>query len=274
MPFSDKEFAERFVKAMGEIDDMPEVRYDVVIKFQDEGKPRASGIGTCARQQLLKLNHEEETDPGDAQYGWPAWMGYAGEEISARILTQMGYVLARPDLGPSDIMSGHIDRTITGLDFEDEVVLWDSKLRNVFGMKMLVQNSNLRKTDPQMYLQMQHYMERLGLKRTMLTIMPHDYSTFKSECRRYKVDIVEPLVHRIFVAADKKAQQLATDRAATLIAAQNMDMMVRREFNPGKMVFPCTFCPYHQRCIMVDLEFSVDDSGLIEVPVIPEEWSG
>ena len=273
MLYSDVEFGTRFTAAMAEIAKLPKAVYEVVIESGDVGLPRASGIGSCARQQFMKLTDEPITDPGRSAQNWSSWMGYAGQELSGAVLREMGYQLTVPPLAfLNDVIAVHPDGVLTGLDFGTESVLWDSKVRNVYGYKELV-SKPLKAHDVQMYLQMQAGMGALGLTRTMVTVHPHDLSTMRVELARSKITHVpEPVAHRIFVAANKEAQQLAIDRANTLLAAKAMNLMVRREFTPGKDKFPCGYCPWYQRCVTVDLEYSVKEDELLRVPPTPEEW--
>lgn len=272
-PFTDDEFVRRWLAAMTEMDNEDYMEYRFVIENGDSGMPRASGIGGCAARTMYRINGTEPTDLRRAEYNWSAWMGYAGQEFKAEIMRRMGYTVRTVHVPlRSDVMTGHIDGTVCGLDMGDEPVLWDSKLRNLFGFRKLVVEG-LPKGDPEMYLQMQWYMGELGLKWALVTIAPHDYSSMRNEVTRYKLPVFNAIVHRIIIPFDQKAYELACERARVLLAAKELGLMVAREFNPGKPAdarFPCGFCPFMSRCLADDFERSV--AGVVEVPPIPAEW--
>lgn len=273
MLFSDEEFSERFALAMHELDSDEFNAYEFVIQSGGLGKVRASGVGSCAAKQLYSLKGEVETDLMNARYNWSSWMGTAGQELSAAILRRMGYTVTTVHAAiVSEHMSGHIDGTITGLDLGDEVMLWDSKVRNLFGYRKLA-TAGLPFGDPEMYLQMQWYMGQLGLKRCMITVHPHDYSSMRNEITRYKVPVHDAIAHRIFIPFSARSFELAEQRGIAITAARDLDMMVAREFNPATPAdakFPCGFCPWMSRCLGDDFERSVN--GVLEVPAIPAEW--
>mgnify|MGYP001574493661 CR=1 FL=1 len=205
-----------------------------------------------------------------AAQNWPALMGYLGQELSANILVQMGYTLVVPGLRiVKDVLSVHPDGILAGLDLP-KPVLWDSKLRNCYGFKDLLKGP-LKQQDAGMYLQMQEGMQATDTERALITVHPHDLSTWKVELSRAKLTLAEPAVHRIWVERDEKAQQLAVDRAQGLLAAKALGKMVRREFNPASNKFPCTYCPYMVACVQADL---TDPTGgdMMTVTPIPEEW--
>lgn len=281
MPFfNDKEFANRFLAAMAGIAQEPRMDYALLMEegpVSSEPRLRASGLGSCARQQFFGLVGDEPTDPGNPVYNWSTYMGYAGQEYVAAVLRRMGYELTLPGRGDWEGLVSYLpDGTLDGLDME-EPTLWDAKVRNVYAYKMLVTRP-MRAHDPQMYLQMQVYMAAEKLKKCVVTVHPHDLSTTRNDMARYKwgEQVVTPVVHRLFVSADTKAQQLAHDRASAIMAARELSMVPMREYNPhsvAHMKFPCGFCPYVAKCLAVDAEYEGREAELMLVPPIPEEWS-
>lgn len=228
------------------------------------GKPRASSLGSCARQQWYAMRQTPVTDAQDPP--WPTMMGYAGEAIAREVLRDMGYSVDTATI-PDDLpYSGHVDDIISGLDLGDERVVWDNKVRGVYGMRTLM-TKGLPAADPEMYVQMQAYMAALGLRRAMLTILPHDLRLMMREVRTYKL-AGSPLVHRIMVNADAKTQEIARARAVEIAGASALDVIVRREFNPASKaheVFPCGFCEWRSRCLADD--FTTEQ---IEVTRLPD----
>lgn len=264
--FSDEEFAARYVDAMRRLDERG-FTIATAIESGDMNLPRASSIGSCAAKQLYRLRGDPQTDRVPAQYNWSSWMGTAGQEVTTAILREMGYeVQTDVDVLESDVMSGHVDGIISGLDL-DEPMVWDSKLRNLYGFRTLVRDGI--STDPEMYYQMQAYMHFLGLTRALVTVHPHDYSSQRLDARKFKMEIADTIVHRIFVAYDKDAAELAVARAETLQSARALNLMVAREFNPADGKWPCTFCGWMSRCLADDFERTAQ--GVVEVPPLPSE---
>ena len=276
-PFTDAEFAERWLAAMASVAAKPRAEYAVVIESGDEGLPRASSIGNCARQQGYRLTYTPETDPSHPSQSWSQWMGYAGQEFASTVLTEMGYAVERPGLLQSDYMTGHPDGVLTGLDFGSARVLWDAKVRNVWGFRDLL-SKPLKVADQSIYLQLQFYMAQLGAVFGVVTIHPHDLSTWKTELRRSKQEIkdaiTEPVVHRVFIEADPVAQEIAERRARDLLSAKALDLVPAREFNPldpKDARFPCGWCSWRSRCLTDDI--NAVEGRVVEVTPIPLEWS-
>jgi hypothetical protein len=277
MLLSDAEWSSRFIQAMGQQAAEPVQEYTTRIELGvTGGLPRASGIGDCGRKQFYSVTGAPTTDVLSPSGNWNATMGWLGQEYVTQLLRRMGYAVEVPEdrIEVEGVIGVHPDGILTGLDF-DEPVLWDSKLRGSYAYKMLT-GSPMRAVDPQMYLQMQVGMQAVGAKRTMVTVHPHDLSAVRNDMKRYGwgTHIPEPVATRLFVAADAKAQTLALDRARGILAAKELGLMVRREFNPGSREhakFPCGFCPYLSACQMADWSYKEED--LITLPPIPAEWS-
>lgn len=275
MLLSDAEWNKRFIRAMGEQAEQPVQEYHTRIELGvTGGLPRASGIGDCGRKQFFAVTEEKPTDVLSPSGNWNATMGWLGQEYVTQVLQRMGYTVEVPEerIEVEGVIGVHPDGILTGLDF-DEPVLWDSKLRGSYAYKMLT-GAPMRAVDPQMYLQMQVGMQAIGAKRTMVTVHPHDLSAVRNDMKRFGWgDPERAVAHRLFVAADPKAQTLALDRARGILAAKELGLMVRREFNPGSREhakFPCGFCPYLSACQMADWR---PETEHITLPPIPEEWS-
>lgn len=264
-PFSDAEFAMRFLAALDEMAQEPVLEFAVRIENGSSELPRASGIGSCARRQLYKLSGMAETDKRSAVDNWPAWMGWCGQEIVIEALKRMGYTHDMPELPANANISGHIDGVLSGLDLGDEAVVFDSKLRNVYGEKKLIMDG----PDDEMYYQMQAYMTALDLERTLVLVLPHDLSTWRTEVKRNAKNftMAEPLVQRVWVEADVGAQKIVEERARGLMAANALGLMVRREFNPARDSFPCDWCGFKTRCLADDLEV-VDGNMMTITPLL------
>ena len=267
--FTEAEFAERFVAALCTLQDEDRT-YEFRVESGVTGKPRASSLGSCARQQYYKLTKTPVTESVDVKTGkfspWSALMGHAGQSLAELVLQRMGYTITVRGL-PDDLpYSGHIDGILSGLDLE-KPALWDSKIRSEYGVRQLATKS-VKQTDLEMYMQMQAYMKALHLTYAVLTVIPHSLSSMRQEMSRYKLDIPSVQVTRVIIEADSEAQDILTQRAIDLAAAQAMGVMVHREFNPvGKehAVFPCGWCEWRTQC-MVD-EFIEEQITVTPLPV-------
>jgi hypothetical protein len=272
--YSDAEFGARFVAALGELDDEPELNLAVHIEHGSVGLPRASSIGACARQQSYALDDEPKSDPGHPGDLWAPLMGWMGQELSIAVLRRMGYSVGIPGLGiVGEVVSVHPDGVMQGLDLSAPT-LWDSKLRGLYGMKKLVQAElPLEYVDPQMALQMQVGMAAEDTERALVTVHPHDLSAWKTEIRRSTknpIVMAEPVVHRVIVERDDEQIRLATDRAEGLLSAKALGLRVAREYDNTGGKFPCTYCEWRTRCIDDDLRFGGDD--MVTIRPLPDGW--
>ena len=270
MLFGDAEFGQRFSDALGRVAARPLLEFAVTIEHGDTGLPRSSGIGDCARKQFHKLLGLSVTDPQAGSSNWSSLMGWYAQEVVGEVLREMGYEVRLPATPEHTLTSGHLDFEIRGLDLGDEWVVCDVKQRNVFGAKQLVREG----PDASMMAQMQDYMAKTDAKRALLLVVPHDLSTWRLELRKYRLEeaVPEPVVHRIFVAADAWRQQRVQDRARALLAAKELKLVVAREFNPGVDKFPCGWCETRSHCFNDDLRTTVDPDLLFVIPTVePEE---
>lgn len=260
----DEEFAREFRAALGRLATKERLDYSVTIESGFLGLPRASSIGSCARQQLYLLRCEPQTDAPDPTSSWPAWLGNAGQVIVAGVLREMGYTVEEGiDINIGGVLSGHLDGELSGLDL-DETYVWDCKLRNVYGFLEMLSNG----PDLVTYLQMQAYMHARGRNRALITVLPFDLSIWRTELRRRKLDDI--VVHRIVVEANTEAQELIFKRAEALVTANTLGTLVHREFSPVSMPdarFPCGYCPWRTRCVIDDL-----DEEALAVPAVPSDW--
>lgn len=262
---SSTEFTRRFAEAFHQLDtEDREMRF--MLTSGHTGKPRASSLGSCGRKQDYQMNSVEPTDIGDPP--WAASMGYAGEALAREALRLMGYTMETAVVPEDLVFSGHIDDLISGLDLDDEVLVWDNKVRGTYGMRMLM-TKGLPAADVEMYLQMQAYMWGLGKKRCMITVEPHDLSLMKREVKSYmKGADVSPLIHRIVIDADPAAQRVAIARATEAQAAANLGIRIRREYNNASDKFPCGWCEWRSRCIRDD-----NIKEQLELTPIPSQWT-
>lgn len=296
---SDAEFLKLFSDAMVELDNEGfEVTFPV--ESGRSGKARASSIGGCVTQQYYDLSETPKTNDTDykgipfAHNLWSSWRGTEGEGLVRLIMETMGYTIMQPDVfgkcivcghpvqvedecvlcdctDHQSVISGHVDGILTGLDLGDEQVLWDSKIRNVFGYQKLVKHE-FPNSDPTMWFQMQVYLSFLDLERCMVTVMPQDLSTTRNQFQRiYKLPTENVLVQRLWIEANQTAQDLALDRASGIMAAVVLGEVPVREHDPGDKrdsVFPCGFCPWLDQCINDHLT----GKATFEIPPIPPEW--
>lgn len=270
--YSDHEFAQRFTSAMAGMERETNT-YTFTIETGHTGMPRASGVASCARKQLLSImDNMDESDPAEGGGLWAPWMGFAGQALSGGIMQRMGYTLTFPEMQSVTVGTGHPDGVLSGLDFGEERVLWDSKVRGDFAYRMLLDVwrglKELKYVDPDMYYQMQCYMKWLGLTLCMVTVHPHD----RSMAKRNK-DIIEPTVFRIFIEFNEEDYQLAETRMTELLAAKELGLMVNREFDPGNrdhLRFPCGYCPFLSICPTIDLECAVGERDMVFVTPLPE----
>lgn len=265
---SDAEFAELYLTKLRELGD--EERFDITFRIESghTGLPRASKLGSCARAQLHSLLGLSVTDKGNPAYAWSAMMGYAGQEIILEVLRRMGYTVNTDVDLEQDTSSGHLDAEITGLDLGDEVVVVDCKVRNVYAAKQWVREG----LDLDTQLQMQRYMRGRGRQRALIVMAPHDYSTWRLETTKYKLDVASAVVQRFWVQGDAAMQQLVDDRASALLTAKALGLKVYREFDPTSKAdarFPCGFCETRTHCFQDDLDIAANPESVLLVPQIP-----
>src|SRR3990167_6857670 len=192
--FSDEEFSQRWLTALGEVAAQERVEYRVVVQSGVTGLTRASSIGGCTRAQYYALTETPETNPGNPAYNWPTMMGFAGQEVVAGVLQQMGYSFeVLPEVLGSDVISGHPDGIIYGLDLGETRALWDSKLRSAYAFGKLYQ-LGLPLGDPEMYLQMQVYMKYTGCELAIVTVLAHDRWAAKVQVRNKKLQVHDPVL--------------------------------------------------------------------------------
>lgn len=269
--YSDEEFGKLFAAALGRVAARSINTFTVVIEGHndDEDKlPRSSGIGGCARAQFHRLLGKPVTDPNPASQNWSSMQGWYAQELVGEVLREMGYEVRLPATPEHTLTSGHLDFEVRGLDLGDEWVVVDVKQRNVFGAKKLVREG----IDHEMKCQMQDYMAKTGAKRAMVVMVPYDLSTWKLETKKYKLEelVPEPLVHRLFEAADPKLQLRIQDRARGLLTAKALGLVVNREFDPGFDKFPCGWCETRTWCMRDDLRTSIDPELLFVVPSVED----
>ena len=262
MIYTDEQFADRYHEAMLSLAAEP-MALEFRIESGHTGLPRASSLGDCARKQLYDMRQDAPTDSGAAAGLWPSWQGFAAEALARAILTRMGYSMSRPDLPPLTWASGHVDGRMEGLDLDGPVV-WDNKARAAYAFKNLV-IMGVREFDPVMHMQMQVYMKAMDVERAMITVTPQEMASIRREIRG-DFSLATLIVQRLWVEADARTQQLAQERAEALIAANNLDMMVDREFNPSLGKFPCTYCAHITRCMADDLEYSTHPQDMLTIP--------
>ena len=266
--FSDQEFGERFAIALQAIADEG---FDLHVhtENQDVGLPRSSSIFACARQQQHRLQHRSITDPRPPAEAWAPSMGAAGQELVALTLARMGYTVTPPQDMPHDVTSGHFDFELSGLDFGDEVLIGDAKIKSVVSGRFMFRDG----PDVAYVGQLQDYLRKRGRKKAVLIVCPHDISAYTNEVVRYKVGQVAPLVQRYFIEADARLQQLVVDRAAAIITANELNLIVGREYNPAKDNFPCGWCATRTHCERDEDEVRKDPDKAYIVPPVPPMYT-
>lgn len=269
MLLSDEAFGRAFAEALGRVGARPYLRFEVVIEHGDEGLPRSSSIGSCARQQSHKLMGLPITDPNPPAQNWSSLQGWYAQELVGEVLREMGYEVRLPAPPEHTLTSGHLDFEVRGRDLGEQWLVCDVKQRNIFGAKKLVREG----MDEEMEAQVQDYMAKTGAERALVLMVPYDLSTWRLEVKKYKLEeeVPEPLVTRFFLAADSAAQQRIQDRAGGLIAAKELGMVVAREFDPGKNAFPCNWCETRSHCYSDDLRVSLEPEVLYVVPGLKGE---
>ena len=224
---------------------------------------RASSIGNCTRQQWYRITRSIRTG-SSGENTWANLMGHAGQVVVAAALRAMGYVVDNEEqTGEWEGIRGHIDGTLSGNEFGNELVVWDSKIRNAFGYRMLLKG--LPAADPSIWLQLQVYSAALKAKQAIVTVVPFDLSTNRSLMNQYKVD-GDPSLQWIVIDANKKDQELAAERAAMITYAASNDLLPSREYDPERGKFPCTYCEWKDLCLLEG-----DDKSYV-VTALPEEW--
>lgn len=245
------EFNERFVRALGELEDE---EWEVTVNHSPHANTVSpSGIGNCVRQQLYKFTNKPKTNQLNKATNWSSFLGSHGQAIAAKVLEKMGYtVFDQEAVVDFNGIQGRVDGKLTGLDLDDLIVIWDSKLRNIFGLYGTkghpgLANSELKESSPDIYLQMQAYIAATGAAGAILTVQPYDLSAAKLEATKKKVP-VSP-VYRVVVEPDEAAQKLALTRAQLVLAAAFTGQAINREADPYIKQFPCSYCEYMTLCL-------------------------
>ena len=251
--FTDVEFTSRYTKALGELGEQ-----DLTVCFIHENrkgtKPRASGIGNCARQQYYSLIGAPETNLMDEAMNWPQLMGTAGQSLVSATLRQMGYTVydEEQEVVVDDILVGHIDGMISGLDLEDKKAVFDVKLKNIWGLwgtknSLGIISNDLKESNYEIYMQLQTYVHGKDADLGIIFACPFDMSVNRLEANKRKA-LVAP-VYRIFSERSQDAAKLAVDRAMMLVAAARAGILPQTEFDPVTTNFPCNYCAYKALCI-------------------------
>ena len=248
---SDQEFAQRFRAAMEVVAQRETHQFVFEMANTPVAQPRASAIGTCALQQLWRIQGKKPSMPPNPTSLWPQLLGLAGQSIVEEILRVMGYEVINGKreyhFGP---MVCHPDGLLRGLDLGDSTALWDCKVRNLYGLSELLRKG-LPDAEPAMEAQMQVGMAATSTELTIITALPFDLSAARLEVfRKRGIETAEPLVNRVIVQASKERQDLMLARGEALSVAALTGMTVAREFNPADGKFPCTFCPFMEDCLL------------------------
>lgn len=269
--FSDEEFQQRFIQALGEVSEQDFTLVSEHLNRPTTG-PRMSGLGSCGRQQVYSATQTPKTNPKNRIDNWNALLGGLGQQLTAAVLRQMGYTLTSEEQEVSledGLITGHLDGELTGLDLEDEVVVWDSKYKNIWGLFGTKQSFGLvtdglpfASTD--IYLQMQTYMLARNRKRAIITASPFDMSTTKQEAAKKKM-LPQP-AYRLVIDADEEAQRLAVQRGQLVAAAVKLGIPVTPEYDANRNAFPCTYCEWRARCLIDG------PTAPFSLPRIPQEW--
>lgn len=220
---------------------------------------RMSGIAKCARQSYYdKVSPSTE---GGAS-SWQSIMGYAGQEIVAATLIEMGYDLFNQEQEVYYAgIKGHTDGQLRGLDLDGRTAVWDCKLRNSFALKDLIMRG-LPAASPEMYAQQQAYLAATGADLCIITVHPFDLTDARSRLKQYKIPN-DPMVNRVVLEPDPDAFEWIEERVDMLEIAVETDMLPAREYDPERGSFPCgKYCPHSERCLM-----DGDDKSFVVSPV-------
>jgi hypothetical protein len=199
-------------------------------------------------------------------------LGNLGQGLAAAVLKHMGYTVLAEEEECSiadGLISGHLDGELTGLDLEDEVVVWDSKLRNIWGLfgtkkSFGLVTHGLPYASQEIYLQLQSYMLARQRERAIITAHPFDMSVTKQQAAIKKMEALP--AYRLVMEADEEAQQLAIQRGQLVAVAANLGLSVTAEYSPAVDSYPCDYCEWKARCMVQG------PAGEITLPPIPAKY--
>jgi hypothetical protein len=265
------EFTQRFLEALKQLDDET---FDLTIQHAPHGHedPSMSGLGSCALQQWLTITGAPETDPRDPMGYWTTMMGRHGQAISAKVLETMGYEVFDQEKEVNladDLIVGHIDGKLTGLDLGNRVAIWDAKVKGVWSMYGTKKSYGLAVTglpaaDQGIFLQLQAYIEAENADLGIVTAHPADISAARIQASIKKVPIAP--VYRIVLERDPEAAQLAITRGKLIAVAVKTQSQPAREFDPYEGEFPCSYCSWMSWCKVYGR------NAQMVLPEIPLNW--
>ena len=265
------QFTQKFLDALRELDDQT-FSLGVLHSPHGHNDPSISGLGSCALQQWLVLTGAPETDPRDPMSYWTTMMGRHGQAIASAVLRTMGYDVFDEEKEvhlADDLIVGHIDGKLTGLDLGTSIAIWDAKIKGVWSMYGTKKSYGLAvvglpAADPGIFLQLQGYIEAEDADLAIVTAHPADISAARIQAAIKKVPIGP--VYRLIIKRDPQAGQLAITRGKLLAAAVKMHAQPAREFDPYDGEFPCTYCAFMSWCKVYGR------AAQMVLPEIPEEW--
>lgn len=261
------QWIQSFAKALSKLDGR--VYFDLVPDEEQRDnneRLRPSSLGDCARQQWYRVTNAIVTNHPE-YYAWPSLMGYAGQAIIAEALVKMGYQVTDQEATVEYRgLRGHIDGLVTGGDVGTKRVIWDSKIRSTFGYRSLLKG--LPESDRTMYVQQMLYITAAGADFGMVTVVPFDFSTNRSQMAQYKVE-GDPRANRIIIEPNAEHMELIDTRIDMLDFAIDNKIVPAREYDPNneRLKFPCPFCLYRDLC-----KLEGDGDGYV-VQALPEEWA-
>jgi hypothetical protein len=247
--YSEEEFASRFKESLAQV-----AHQGFKMKFQggagDEptlSQLRMSSIGDCARRQYYGLTIPQVREPPENP--WQNILGYAGQEIVTATLKAMGYTLfgAERTVNYGGI-TGHIDGLLTGLDLGTSVAVWDSKLRNSFALYRWIKDGVDK--DPRTYYQLQSYVAATNAECAIITGHAFDLTDTRARFRQYKVEGRDPQSVRFVLEPNREVIESIPERVQMIRMAVDIGVVPDAEYEPIKNEFPCTFCPFIDRCLL------------------------
>ena len=255
-------------------------------------KPRASGIADCSRKQWYYMRDVNPTNEGNPDAGLTQEQGRMMEDVSIARLARTGKVLVlgrQVGTPPNYVVSGHPDGAHLSLTTNDGLQWgFEHKHYGRYEYERMLK-LGLEQGNPEALSQILMYGDALGWDACFLVVVSQDASAVrgdmtinkrsKEESNVWVTGDMNPKV--AFYTVDIREYKnslipMLKMRAEWLTKHRDDATPPRPEFRPypvkgknkqrddknGKIDFPCSYCPYRDRCV-------VDGPTGLEAPRLP-----
>ena len=244
--------------------------------IQVRDKPRASGLANCAREQGYYLHgYQPDSAGGNAtDAALTQEQGRQWEDTGVAVLAAIGWsVLDRQVALANDyFVSGHPDGRLWRASVPSGLIVGvEFKHLGRWGFEDILKRG-FEDSKPDYVLQAALYGHALGWDEVLWLVSSQDASSVRSDMRinqtaknpavrwatgqNPKLFIHQMNLHPLYTTLIP----IARKRAEWLSA--NKDALIEREYEPTAGKFPCTYCPYLNRCL-------ADGKGGAVAPKLP-----